>query len=48
MSEPPVSEPPVTDPPPPLMGSWRNLYLLVMATLAGVVGLLWLLQKVYG
>ena len=43
-----MSEPSVNDPPPPLMGSWKNLYLLVLGTLVGVVGLLWLVQKVYG
>jgi len=31
--------------PPPLLGSWRNLYLLVLGELAVVVLLFWALTR---
>lgn len=33
--------------PPPLLGSWRNLYLLVLGNLAVLVLLFWLFSEVY-
>jgi hypothetical protein len=33
--------------PPPLLGSWRNLYAAVLANLALVVLVLWLLTRAY-
>ncbi len=37
----------MTDPedPPPLLGSWRNLYALVLASQATFVLVLWLLTR---
>lgn len=32
---------------PPLLGSWRNLYLVVVGTLAGLVTIFWWLTRVY-
>jgi hypothetical protein len=34
--------------PPPLLGSWRNLYLVVVASLVVWVTLGWWLTRVYG
>lgn len=34
--------------PPPVGGSWRNLYLVVLGSLALLIGLLWLLTRAYG
>ena len=33
--------------PPPLLGSWRNLYAAVLANLALLVVVLWLLTRAY-
>jgi hypothetical protein len=33
------SDPRQTDTPPPLLGSWRTIYLLVLAELAALVAL---------
>jgi hypothetical protein len=33
--------------PPPLLGSWRNLYVAVLANLAFLVIAFWLLCEVY-
>ena len=33
--------------PPPLLGSWRNLYLLVLGNFALLVLLFWLLTRTY-
>lgn len=32
---------------PPLLGSWRNLYLMVIGTLAGLVLIFWWLTRHY-
>jgi hypothetical protein len=32
---------------PPLLGSWKNLYLVVLGTLAVLVGLFWALTRAY-
>jgi hypothetical protein len=32
---------------PPILGSWNNLYALVLGSLAVTVGLLYALSKVY-
>jgi hypothetical protein len=32
-------------PPPPVLGSWRNVYLLVVGELAGLVVLFWALTR---
>ena len=46
MASPP--EPPhPPEEPPPLLGSWRALYLVVIGSLALWVGLGWLLTRVY-
>ncbi len=53
---PPVKPAPVTPPPPgrgdldappPLLGRWRNLYLLVLGTLGALVLAFWLFTKAY-
>jgi hypothetical protein len=33
--------------PPPLLGTWRNLYVAVIANLAVMVLLFWLLTRAY-
>lgn len=33
--------------PPPILGSWRNLYVLVLGTFALMVLVLWLVTQVY-
>ena len=46
---------PVTPPPhrpelddaPPVLGSWRNIYLFVLGTLAVLVVLFWALTRAY-
>ena len=38
---------PEQDPPPPLLGSWRNLYALVLGNLAFLVLLFWWLTWSY-
>jgi hypothetical protein len=35
------------DPPPPILGSWRNLYILEFVTLAFLVFLFYLVTKAY-
>jgi hypothetical protein len=50
-----VSPVPATPPPPrpelddapPVLGSWRNIYLFVLGTLAVLVLLFWVLTRVY-
>jgi len=34
--------------PPPVGGSWRNLYLVVLVNLAVLIGFLWLLTRAFG
>ncbi|MFP2957982.1 hypothetical protein ACLEPN_09165 [Myxococcus sp. 1LA] len=38
---------PELDDAPPLLGSWRNIYILVMATFVVFVVLGWVLTEVY-
>ncbi|AKQ63801.1 hypothetical protein A176_000713 [Myxococcus hansupus] len=38
---------PELDDAPPLLGSWRNIYLLVMATFVAFVVVGWVLTEVY-
>lgn len=47
--EPPPPAPPRSDldETPPLLGSWRNLYLLVVGTLGVLVVLFWALTEAY-
>ena len=33
--------------PPPVMGSWRNLYLLVIGNLLVMIGLFYMLTRAY-
>ncbi|MEQ1506742.1 MAG: hypothetical protein ABMB14_31230 [Myxococcota bacterium] len=40
-------QPPGDEEPPPLLGSWRNLYLAVLGNLAAMVALMWLLTRVW-
>jgi len=40
-------ERPELDDVPPLLGSWRNIYLLVLGTLALLVALFWALTRAY-
>jgi hypothetical protein len=37
----------MNDDPPPILGSWRNLYVLVIANLALTVLVLWLVTRAY-
>jgi hypothetical protein len=41
------AERPELDDVPPLLGSWRNIYLLVLGTLALLVALFWALTRAY-
>jgi len=34
--------------PPPLLGQWRNLYVLVVVALVACIALGWLMTRVYG
>jgi hypothetical protein len=48
MSQDPASrQPSPVDDPPPIMGSWRNLYALVIAALAFDMFLLWLFTRAF-
>jgi hypothetical protein len=38
---------PELDDAPPLLGSWRNIYLLVLGTLAVLIALFWALTRAY-
>ncbi|AEI65000.1 hypothetical protein [Corallococcus macrosporus] len=38
---------PELDDAPPLLGSWRNIYILVMATFVVFVAVFWMLTEVY-
>ena len=38
---------PELDDAPPLLGSWRNIYLFVLGTLALLVALFWALTRAY-
>lgn len=40
-------ERPELDDVPPLLGSWRNIYLLVLGILALLVALFWALTRAY-
>jgi hypothetical protein len=40
-------ERPELDDVPPLLGSWRNIYLLVLGSLALLVALFWALTRAY-
>lgn len=35
------------DEPPPILGSWRNLYAVVLGTFAAMVLVLWWLTRAY-
>ncbi len=41
------AERPELDDAPPLLGSWRNIYLLVLGTLALLIALFWALTRAY-
>jgi hypothetical protein len=43
----PQQRPELDDAPPPLLGSWRNVYGVVLGTLAAVVVLFWALSQAY-
>jgi hypothetical protein len=38
---------PELDDAPPLLGSWRNIYLVVLGTLAAFIALFWALTRAY-
>lgn len=38
---------PELDDAPPILGSWRNIYLFVLGSLVLLVALLWALTRVY-
>lgn len=38
---------PELDDAPPLLGSWRNIYLFVLGSLAVFIALFWALTRVY-
>ena len=38
---------PELDDAPPLLGSWRTIYLVVLGTLASLIALFWALTRVY-
>ncbi len=38
---------PELDDAPPLLGSWRNIYLVVLGTLAFLIALFWALTRAY-
>ncbi|HYO65779.1 MAG TPA: hypothetical protein VEU33_06825 [Archangium sp.] len=51
-SKPPETAParasrPELDDAPPLLGSWRNIYLVVLGTLALIIALFWALTRAY-
>ncbi|AKJ05274.1 hypothetical protein ATI61_102337 [Archangium gephyra] len=51
-SKPPEAAPapaprPELDDAPPLLGSWRNIYLFVLGTLALLIALFWGLTRAY-
>lgn len=48
-TEPPAPEAPrpELDDAPPILGSWRNIYLVVLGTLAVLVVLFWMLTEAY-
>jgi hypothetical protein len=35
------------DEPPPILGKWRNLYLVVLGTLAAVIALLYVFTRAF-
>lgn len=39
----------MTDPedPPPLLGTWRNLYLLVIGNLVVLIAVFWVITELY-
>jgi hypothetical protein len=45
--EPAPASRPELDDAPPLLGSWRNIYLLLLGTLALLVALFWALTWIY-
>lgn len=45
-AEAPKSRPELDDA-PPLLGSWRNIYLFVLGTLALLIALFWALTRAY-
>ena len=54
MTDPQIDDPPTEaqqydplDDSPPLLGSWRNLYFMVIGTLAGLVLIFWWLTRHY-
>ncbi len=47
MTPPPQERRPELSDAPPLLGSWRNLYLLVLGVLAALIFLFWLLTRAY-
>lgn len=46
-ASPPAPPRPEMDATPPLLGSWRNIYLVVLGNLAVLVLLFWLLTRAY-
>ncbi len=44
---PPPEPRPELEDAPPLLGSWRNIYLVVLGTLAALVVLFWLMTEAY-
>jgi len=46
-SEPPDASRPELSSEPPVLGSWRNIYLFVLGTLALLVALFWALTRAY-
>lgn len=42
----PASRPELDDA-PPLLGSWRNIYLVVLGSLASLIALFWALTRIY-
>jgi hypothetical protein len=43
----PAGDSPAAEEPPPILGRWRNLYILVLVTLAALIALFALLTRIY-
>lgn len=43
----PAAERPAPDDPPPLLGRWRNLYIVVLGNLALLIALFWTITRVF-
>ena len=46
-SGPPGAPRPEMNDAPPVLGSWRNIYLFVLGTLAAFIALFWALTRAY-